>query len=254
MANNCQFCGNYCGKYILCRACNELKSNGEITKCDDCGAWHVTHDKCKCQKSSGIFSFIKEKIFNRFDDDYYDEEDDEEDENDDRGESTCLICKKPSNGYLFCYEHYRKYKKKTVLFSVKNAKDIELVKESYTDTYTYPCDDGHIVKSKSEKDIDNYLFIHDIPHVYEKELIIDQNTIIHPDFYLPKEDVYIEHWGYGEENIQYTRQKEFKLKYYKEHGLTLICTYEKTDARKNINSVLEMKLRTFKKGQINFEE
>ena len=250
MANNCQFCGNYCGKYILCRNCNELKNDGEISKCDECGEWYVTRDKCKCQKGTGIFSFIKEKIFNRFDDEYEDYDDIDDGDMD---ESICIICDEPSNGYLFCPACYHKYKKKTILLSVTKCKKIELLKESYTDQYTYVCDDGHIVKSKSERYIDDFLFNHNVRHVYEKEIRIDQNTVIHPDFYLPDLNVYIEHWGYGTENIQYTRQKQFKLDFYRRNNFTLICTYENTDAQ-NMGSILDMKLRTFRPGIINFEQ
>lgn len=260
MANNCQFCGTYCGKYILCRSCNELKNDGEISKCEECGEWYVTRDKCKCQKSSGIFSFIKEKIFNRYDDNddddyyYYDEDIDDEGNNDeDMDESSCIICDEPSNGYLFCRNCYHKYKKKTILLSVTNCKKIELLKESYTDQYTYVCDDGHIVKSKSEQYIDNFLFNHNIRHIYEKEIRVDEKTVIHPDFCLPDLKVYIEHWGYGKENVQYTKQKKFKLDFYKKNNISLICTYESTDGR-NMGSALEMKLRNFQHGKINFEE
>ena len=57
--------------------------------------------------------------------------------------------------------------------------------------------DGHIVKSKSEREIDNFLNQYKIRHYYEHELSIDDNPehSIHPDFYLPDLDVYIEHWG-----------------------------------------------------------
>ena len=127
------------------------------------------------------------------------------------------------------------------------------MKEAYTEQYTYTCKDGHIVKSKSERDIDNYLFDHRIPHVYEKEITTDENIKIHPDFYLPDHDAYLEHWGYGKENKAYTAQKQLKMNYYRRSNLTLICTYESSDAR-NIEANLERKLTRFEKGKINFEE
>ena len=254
MANNCQFCGEYSGKYPLCRNCNNAKNIGEISKCEECGEWYITEDKCKCQKGSGLLSFIKEKILNRFEDndeEYYDDAFENDDE--DMDESICIICDEPSNGYLFCRNCYHKYKKKTILLSIANCKKIKLLKESYTDQYTYVCDDGHIVKSKSEQYIDNYFFNHNIRHIYEQEIRIDEKTVIHPDFYLPDLKVYIEHWGYGTENTQYTKQKKFKLDFYKKNNITLICTYEKSDGR-NMGSALEMKLRNFQHGKINFEE
>ncbi|MBO5898610.1 MAG: hypothetical protein J6R04_06335 [Clostridia bacterium] len=250
MANNCVICGKYSGTYIFCKECNELKKNGKIEKCEECGIWHKIGEPCECKRPSKFLSFVKDLIFNKNDEEIEEAEEIDDDEMDD---TICLICETPSNGYLFCKNCYRKYRKKTILLSITNCKKFDLLKESYTDTYSYTCGDGHIVKSKSEKAIDNYLFDHRIPHVYEKEIRIDSETIIHPDFYLPDLDVYIEHWGYGKENALYTKQKEWKLDFYRKNGFTLICTYEKSDGT-NIESALEMKLRTFKKGQINFEE
>ena len=124
------------------------------------------------------------------------------------------------------------------------------------------CEDGHIVKSKSEKFIDDYLFNNNIKHGYEIALPYgaSKKEILHPDFYLPNylgegKDVYIEHWGYDKSNIEYTKQKNFKLSKYKELKITLICTYETTDA-KDINASLKQKLNKqyIKEGQINFLE
>ena len=118
----------------------------------------------------------------------------------------------------------------------------------------YVCRDGHIVKSKSERDIDNYLFDHEIRHVYEKELHTGDGTSIKPDFYLYDSDIYLEHWGFGKEKKGYTEIKDFKMDFYRTQSYTVICTYEKTDAR-NIEGVLDYKLnnRNIKKNTINFE-
>ena len=124
------------------------------------------------------------------------------------------------------------------------------------------CEDGHVVKSKSEREIDDFLFANNIIHGYEYELPYGatQKETLHPDFYLPNylgegKDAYIEHWGYDESNIEYTKTKKFKLPIYKKLGITLICTYEKSDA-KNINAALRRKLnkQNIKENQINFLE
>lgn len=75
-------------------------------------------------------------------------------------------------------------------------------------------------------------------------------------FYLGKDKhVYIEHWGYNENNISYTNTKKFKIEIYKKLGITLICTNEKKDASK-IDSVLDRKLNKafIKENQINGDE
>ncbi len=179
---------------------------------------------------------------------------------DENNKSRCITCGKQTDGLLFCANCYHKYKGKELLFRITNGTNVELLDENYEGRYT--CKDGHIVKSKSERDIDNYLFEHGISHAYERELPYGatEKEVLHPDFYLPNylgdgKHVYIEHWGYNENNIQYTKTKKFKMPIYKNLGVTLICTYEKTDMGK-IDTVLDRKLnRNFiKESEINFEE
>lgn len=165
---------------------------------------------------------------------------------DSNNKSRCITCGKNTDGLLFCANCYYKYKDKELLFRITNCSCVELLEEDYEGRYT--CKDGHIVKSKSERDIDNYLFEHRISHAYERELPYGatEKEILHPDFFLPNylgegEHVYIEHWGYNENNLQYTKTKKFKLPIYKKLGITLVCTYEKTDMGK-IDTVLDRKL------------
>ncbi len=174
--------------------------------------------------------------------------------------SKCITCGRQTNGVLFCSICYHKYKSKQLLFKITNCTDVELLDETYEGKYT--CKDGHIVKSKSERDIDNYLFEHNISHAYEKELPYGakENDVLHPDFFLPNylgqnKNVYIEHWGYNENNIQYEQTKKFKLPIYKELGITLICTHEIPDAN-NMEAALDRKLNKayIKENQINFEK
>ena len=165
-------------------------------------------------------------------------------------ENKCLLCDNDSGKYLFCKKCYSQYHGKTLLLKItcdQNQK-LELLNESYEGVYT--CKDGHIVKSKSEREIDNYLFEHKIAHAYEKALIINGETF-KPDFYLKDMDIYIEHWGYNSDNEEYTRRKEYKLPKYKEKGITLIQTNEKD--MQDPETALELKLSTYKKGEINEE-
>lgn len=162
----------------------------------------------------------------------------------------CLLCNEESGNYLFCKNCFSQHHGKTLLFKItcdRNQK-LELLNESYEGIYV--CKDGHIVKSKSERDIDNYLFEHKIAHAYEKALPIN-GEIFKPDFYLKDLDVYIEHWGYDESNKEYTARKEYKIPKYKEKGITLICTYEATDMQ-DVETSLQVKLEGYKKGKINF--
>ena len=166
------------------------------------------------------------------------------------GVAKCIACGKETKpGFLFCGGCYKKYADKKLLVEITNCKDITILDDSYEGKFT--CTDGHIVKSKSEMIIDNWLFEHGIPHAYEKKLPIDadESHDLHPDFYLPGQDVYIEYWGYNESNIKYTESKNYKIKTYKKLKVTVICLEEKDIM--DINASLSRKLKFFVKGEIN---
>lgn len=170
----------------------------------------------------------------------------------------CIACgRETKNGNLFCLGCYHKYKDKQILVQIKKCREIKILDESYEGKYT--CRDGHIVKSKSEREIDDYLFEHGIAHAYEKAIPLDADAHhdLHPDFFLPKFgpeklDVYIEHWGFNENNRDYTESKEYKIGKYKELGITLICTNE--EDMKDPQLSLDRKLNNFNYGEINYDE
>ena len=84
---------------------------------------------------------------------------------------------------------------------------------------SFKCIDGHIVKSKGELIIDNYLFIHGINHFYEKTIRVNGHPIKY-DWYLPDIKLYIEYWGYyGKE---YEARKREKIKLYDKGKLDLL--------------------------------
>ena len=148
-------------------------------------------------------------------------------------------------------------KDKELLVQIKHCKEIEIMDEFYEGDKK--CKDGHIVKSKSERDIDNYLWEHGIPHVYEKSVSIDADKChdLHPDFYLPNfqckgKDVYIEHWGFNSNNLEYTKSKKYKLGEYQKLGLTVVCTTERD--LKDPQASLDRKLKFFKPDIINFAD
>lgn len=173
--------------------------------------------------------------------------------------SRCITCGQSTEGLLFCSRCYGKYKNKELLFKISNCTNVKLLDESYEGRYT--CRDGHVVKSKAERDIDNYLFDHNIKHIYEKELPygVNEKEVLRPDFCLPDylgkdKHVYIEHWGYNENNEQYNEIKQYKISIYKKLNVTLVCTHEKTDMGK-IDAVLDRKLKKdfIKINQINYD-
>ena len=178
-------------------------------------------------------------------------------EQDSNGIVRCIICGRETKpGFFFCTLCYTKYKNKELLVKITNCKDVDVLDDLYEGLYI--CDDGHIVKSKSERDIDNYLFENNIPHAYERVFIPKSNVdeTIKPDFTLPNynnsgKDVFIEHWGFASSNIKYTKSKNYKIKIYRDEKITLISTNEKD--MQDYKTSLKKKLSTFEYDKINFD-
>lgn len=83
----------------------------------------------------------------------------------------------------------------------------------------FKCLDDHLVRSKGELIIDNYLYILGFNHIYEKKIKILKNQV-KCDWYLPDYDIYIEYWGFHGKN--YLKRKKEKIKLYKKAKLKLI--------------------------------
>lgn len=80
--------------------------------------------------------------------------------------------------------------------------------------------DGHMVRSRAEVLIDNWLYMQGIVHAYERRLPIEEECYC--DFYLPGgKGVYIEFWG-RESDPKYRERKTVKQAIYAKHGLRLI--------------------------------
>ena len=256
----CPICGEPTSIYMgnarkdkLCREHGKMLKNGEIE-------YDERTKKYIAVKAKSIVSTVSIKTQKNETQNF---DNDESFENNvivinEQNKAKCITCGKKTEGLLFCSFCYRKYSKKELLFKITECSTVELLDENYEGRYT--CKDGHIVKSKSEREIDNYLFEHDIPHAYEKSLPYGKTDkeVLHPDFYLPNylgkgKHVYIEHWGYNENNLQYTKTKKFKVPIYEKLGITLICTYEKTDTA-DIDATLERKLNkdNIEENKINY--
>ena len=80
--------------------------------------------------------------------------------------------------------------------------------------------DGHRVRSRAELVIDNWLYMQEIVHAYERRLPIEEDCYC--DFYLPQgRGVYIEFWG-RESDPKYRERMAIKQAIYMKHGLRLI--------------------------------
>ena len=100
----------------------------------------------------------------------------------------------------------------------QKAKTTNDIRKKY-DTLEYRTEDGHYVRSKAELIIDNWLYNKAIVHAYEKKLPTEENLL--SDFYIPQKNIYIEYWGYENED-KYLKRKKIKQNIYKKYDFNLI--------------------------------
>ena len=119
-----------------------------------------------------------------------------------------------------------KYKNNSIENSIEFFKDVngeldkkEIIKKYDLGSYSpekikeFKCLDGHIVKSKAEREIDNFFYNNDINHVYEAKYIHPvTKKMAAPDFFIPEKNLYIEYFGL--EDPDYLRNKEEKIEMY----------------------------------------
>ena len=139
---------------------------------------------------------------------------------------------------------------KSLIKSIKELKGENTVEaessSSSTDEFRqkfpakYRTQDGHRVRSRAEVMIDDYLYLKNIAHAYERRLPIDEEVLC--DFFIPEGRVYIEFWGL-EENEKYLSRKKKKLEIYAAEGLQLIELNDKDI--ESLDDVLPRKLRHF---------
>lgn len=120
----------------------------------------------------------------------------------------------------------------------------------------YRCKDGHYVRSKAERIIDDSLFEMQILHVYEKRVVNEDNEEeYYPDFYLPFEGktfgkekgIYIEFFGL-EDDEKYMKTELKKLNYYKSKKLDVIEVRDKNISC--IDEYLEDEIRKINKKHV----
>ena len=100
---------------------------------------------------------------------------------------------------------------------------------------------GHLVRSKSEVIIADYLYGEEIYFAYEKRLPIE--TEARCDFYVPACSAYIEYWGVQSDEAErkkYEKRKKEKIALYKKHALNLIEIDDKNI--KNLEDFLQKEL------------
>ena len=225
----CPICGKptsvYMGNARKDRLCKEhaaaLKA-GKIEQCDICGAWHNAGENCACSKQ-------KKK----------------DNEKESLSDLTCIICGNDSNGKHFCLSCYRKYKDRSIDIRILNCRDTIVIDEY--GNKTKKTKDGRSVRSLSEKIIIDYFFDNYIRAVYEKTIPYinekGEEACLHPDFYLPDYNLYIEFNGLT--NKHYLKMKNYANKIYEQKGYNVVIL-ESQDID-DIESTLPRILEKYKK-------
>lgn len=125
---------------------------------------------------------------------------------------------------------------------IQVAEELEKINNEFEKDYrrkflpSFRTEDGHYVRSKNERELDNWFFSKEIVHIYEKNEINIQGQEVYCDFYLPydskgkfignqKGGIYVELWGLTEKE-EYAKRMNQKKEFYKEKGLLLIDIYE----------------------------
>ena len=115
---------------------------------------------------------------------------------------------------------------------------------------------NEFLKSREEVKIANYLFLHGINYEYEAEYPFDEKDNYRkryrPDFYLPDDDVYIEHFGINKNgrapHLSAKNEKEYlagmrwKRNLHRERGTKLIETYSWQFQNGSIEDYLDEKI------------
>ena len=79
--------------------------------------------------------------------------------------------------------------------------------------------DGHLVRSRAEMLIDNWLYMQQIVHAVERKLPVEEE--VYCDFYLPVGKVYIEYWGL-EKDPKYAARMQEKKAIYEKYKMNLV--------------------------------
>ncbi len=188
----------------LCQEHSQDLYHKKIEQCPNCGKWKKVGETCNCTQ--------KKKA---------------EENSSTINELTCLICEKPSNGRHFCYNCWKKYNERTITVNIIGCKSAQIVDEY--GNRTYKTQNGMFVRSQQEKIIYDELYSRRIKVIYEPSVFYKdekgETKEIHPDFYLPDYNLYIEHWGYeNSKSPDYIKTKKFKEEIYKTQGKKIAGT------------------------------
>jgi len=257
---NCQVCGAPSGKYPLCLSCKDLKTQEKIRRCDDCGKWmEGKNSVCReCYSMSQRRTSSNEQVtsrqteqVDRVDNEYKSTQDlevepEKEKISSSKTEGIFSRTKQGISGTLKktaavtghvsgrIGEKITDMNKSLIEAVTSSEETNNPLENKYRETWVpkYRTNDGHKVRSKGERSIDNWFYSKQIVHEYEKEVTNSKGKWALPDFYLPYDKegkflgdlpggIYVEFWGV-EEKEDYTERMKEKQDFYKNEKFELV--------------------------------
>ena len=106
-----------------------------------------------------------------------------------------------------------------IILSISN-----LIYELKLRYYIYGRKDVKDFKSNKEAFIASYFDKKKIKYIYEKELKLGKEKI-HPDFFLPEFDVYVEYWGKWPADFDYRKECNYKRSLFEKYDINLVELY-----------------------------
>ena len=126
MKKDCVICGKEGYSYFpFCYKHLQMKNEGKIVKCIDCGQWHFADEPCKC-KTKPIYTELPSEGFD-----------------------TCVACGASTTGYAFCKKCFKQYTEEEML-DILNKNEVKLV----DDENDAKVDIEEVVEIKQEKQPD----------------------------------------------------------------------------------------------------
>lgn len=112
MGKNCVICGAPSGIYPLCKHHLQMKANGEVEKCENCGTWYEVENGCPNCKETQNDELNMDWL-----------------ENDEEKNNVCIICGEASNGYPQCRDCY--YETRNYMDSLDKNSSVRKMRDYY---------------------------------------------------------------------------------------------------------------------------
>lgn len=125
---------------------------------------------------------------------------------------------------------------------IKREKGLEVKYADFDSKVRFKAKTGHLVKNNGEMIIANFLFDNGLAFQYDVAVTWAEKDDFHAAFFIPKLDLYLEHFKYDQIK-DYQKLMKWKAKQYDKHKKKMVCTNSQDE--KHLEEVLKMKLKPY---------